>query len=767
MALRRNIIFYHIFLGVLFATIFDVTIYGVHVLIDLDIPVWGPGLFSPVITGSLLGGFIGLVFHLKDKKEKAFAWSLKLQKILKKVSVLAHENISLDIFIDKTTELLITAPFAKSEARVGIFLTTSKNKLELKSHLNLSEHVLKTCGKDGILFGECLCGKVALERKIKFSKCYAKKALVNELCEVSHGDEKIKEDDHSHYIVPIINKKEVLGVIVVYLYVNHQYNKVEVEFLESLANILGLIIKKYEMDIKVLNSELDLQETQKLAGLGSWLYNSSNETFLVSSELINILGFDNEDIDITQNFVLNNVYPPDKGRMDEAFKNAKRGVPFEIELRFVKKNKEIAHVINKCHPKLLENGYVYEIKGTMFDVTKLKENEIELVKNRHLIKGILNATPDPLFLLDLNTAELLYSNEAMKKALHKNLLFAKKLSKVGLRLIKTFVHPEDIEEYEKMEYSLRNGNDFYKIVFRTKVLNDKYIWIEERLLVYDRDITGHINQILIVVKELDEKIKTEKKIINLNKGLINQNRSIKKINAELDHFVYSVSHDLRSPLSSILGLVNLSKYDSDTAELKDYMERIGLSVTKMDSFIKDVLSYSKNKKTEVEKEAINLEALFVDVLDDIRILNSSDVKLRLSTDINYKFIGDKLRIKNILSNVLTNACKYADFNKTERFIKVNISTSIDGCTFLIEDNGIGIKRQYLERIFDMFYRATEESKGSGLGLFIVQELVNKLDGSIKIESEEGVWTKVYIELPHTNKEGPDKKKKNSITSLQL
>lgn len=738
---KHKFLLCNIFCGGALCTIFTVTIYILNIPSYVNISIWGPRLIAPVAVGAFLGLLLGLMYHLKERKEKSLTTALELQKILNGVSILAHQNETLDDIIDKSIDFIVSAPFSKSKAKVGIFLTTTPNRLELKSHLNLPKSILNKCGR-GIDFGDCLCGQAAKEKKSIFKKHH-----VNYHGNNSSICQDITHSDHGHYIIPIIQENNSLGVIVVYLDVNHPYNKVEIEFLESLANVLGLIIKKQEMDIKVIDSELDLRETHKLAGLGSWVYNRSNETFLVCSELIHILGFDNENIDITQNLVLNNVYPSDKGKMEEAFKNAKNGEPFEIELRYVKKNKEIAYVINKCQPKLLANGYVHEIKGTMFDITSLRVNELELVKNRHLIQGILNATPDPLFLLDLNTAELLYSNEAMKIAQNKYLFFAEKLNKVGVSIFKTYVHPEDIGEYEMMESSLRDGDDFYKVVFRTKVLNDKYIWIEERVLVYDRDVTGHINQVLIVVKDLDEKIKTEKKITNLNKGLTHQNTEIKKINNELDHFVYSVSHDLRSPLSSILGLVNLSRYNSENAQLKEYIEKIGLSVTKMDSFIKDVLSYSKNKKTEVEKEAINLEALFVDVLNDIRILNSSDVKLRLSKDINYKFIGDKLRIKNILSNVLTNACKYADFNKTERYIKVNISTSIDGCTFLVEDNGIGIKEQYLERIFDMFFRATEKSKGSGLGLFIVKELVSKLDGSIKIESEEGVGTKVIVKLP--------------------
>jgi len=123
--------------------------------------------------------------------------------------------------------------------------------------------------------------------------------------------------------------------------------------------------------------------------------------------------------------------------------------------------------------------------------------------------------------------------------------------------------------------------------------------------------------------------------------------------------------------------------------------------------------------------------------------------VKLITDIRQpmKFCGDPLRVKIILSNIISNAYKYYN-PEAKSFLKIVIRTSPKEADIRIEDNGIGIRQQYLDKIFNMFFRATERAQGSGLGMYIVKQAVDKLQGKISIRSEYGAGTTISIQLPN-------------------
>ncbi|MCF6359821.1 MAG: ATP-binding protein [Cyclobacteriaceae bacterium] len=384
-----------------------------------------------------------------------------------------------------------------------------------------------------------------------------------------------------------------------------------------------------------------------------------------------------------------------------------------------------------------------------FTVDKnISRKEIELLEKQTLINGILNASPDPLYLLDLGTSEFVYCNKAMGIVLKDNPVFVKNYKEKGVAYFRQMVHPDDLENYNKMDTALRKGEDLFVLKFRTKVFDTAYRWIEQKILVYKRDQNNRIKQVLVVSKDIQEQVHAENRVKTLNIDLSAQNRSIKKINTELDQFVYSVSHDLRAPLASMLGLVNLSKLDSRPEELKEYMGKIGQSVERLDGFIKDILNYSRNSRTEIETKPIILKNLFMEFIDNIKSINNPDIELYLEAEEPCVYNGDVRRIRIIFNNIISNTIKYADYEKPECFLKVRIKTSSNGCNMIFEDNGIGISEENLGKIFNMFYRGTDKSDGSGLGLYIVNEVVNKLNGSIRMESKEGVGTKTFIQIPH-------------------
>jgi two-component system, sensor histidine kinase len=231
-----------------------------------------------------------------------------------------------------------------------------------------------------------------------------------------------------------------------------------------------------------------------------------------------------------------------------------------------------------------------------------------------------------------------------------------------------------------------------------------------------------------------------------------KNRELDQTNRELDRFVYSVSHDLSAPLKSILGLVNISRITKEPTDHVQYLSRIETSVVRLEAFIAEILDYSKNKRQKVVAEQVKLTELCHEILDNLRYMDEfSRIDIDMK-DLQYpELVQDKMRLKIILNNLLTNAVKFQKrIPGHQPYIKV--SSRKDGEVVLIdiEDNGEGIRDEMQSRIFDMFYRGTENAKGSGLGLYIAREAAMRIQGTIYVRSEYGKGSVFTVELRNLN-----------------
>jgi PAS domain S-box-containing protein len=223
---------------------------------------------------------------------------------------------------------------------------------------------------------------------------------------------------------------------------------------------------------------------------------------------------------------------------------------------------------------------------------------------------------------------------------------------------------------------------------------------------------------------------------------------LKKVNFELDNFVYHASHDLRSPLRSILGLTNLLKHDKPSENGIELIQRIENSILRLDNLVTDLLTFSKNSRTKRDIEEIDFKALMEESLEGVPYEYKGDIEV--SVEINDKniFKGDKTRISVIINNLLVNAHKYQSSKRDKKHIHIKIKTNKKDMQFIISDNGEGISEENQERIFDMFYRASESSDGSGLGLYIVKNVVDTLGGRIYLTSTVDKGTTFEVIIPN-------------------
>ncbi len=235
----------------------------------------------------------------------------------------------------------------------------------------------------------------------------------------------------------------------------------------------------------------------------------------------------------------------------------------------------------------------------------------------------------------------------------------------------------------------------------------------------------------------------DENVLELKKQIEEQ----KRLNEELDNFVYRTSHDLRAPVSSSLGLIDLMEMNETSAENSKYLELQRRSLVKMDDFIRDILNYSRNSRLELIQEDIDFKTLFDEAIEQIRFSNhAEDMHYLFENEANIIIKSDKMRWQVIFNNIVSNAYKYRNTQRKDGFLRIIIRKENQFLRVVFDDNGIGIAAESLPKVFDMFYRASTKSVGSGVGLYIVKQAIIKLGGDIECNSILGKGTTFTISL---------------------
>lgn len=230
--------------------------------------------------------------------------------------------------------------------------------------------------------------------------------------------------------------------------------------------------------------------------------------------------------------------------------------------------------------------------------------------------------------------------------------------------------------------------------------------------------------------------------------LENERDLLRKTNQELDSFLYSTSHDLRAPLASILGLTNISKFDVQDEASKKLLAMIEDRAKKMDLVIEDILSLARSKKGALEWRELDFNRLIQQCFDDLNFIKgASSIRLIYQPSKDNCLWSDSNQLQIILNNLISNAIKYHRLEQNDPFIKIDFIRDEHWVRISVEDNGAGIPKQSQARIFDMFYRASVNSQGTGLGLYISKQAIQKLGGTISFVSTEGQGSIFNVKLP--------------------
>jgi signal transduction histidine kinase len=217
---------------------------------------------------------------------------------------------------------------------------------------------------------------------------------------------------------------------------------------------------------------------------------------------------------------------------------------------------------------------------------------------------------------------------------------------------------------------------------------------------------------------------------------------------DLDKFVYSVSHDLRSPLMGILSVVNLMKKEHSIDEIKQLADFISKNVEKLDKFIINLLEYYRIKRGEMQISNIVFKDLINDIVEVYKVeAYVNNLHIQVNVDQSEEFMNDEMKIKIVLQNIISNAIKYQKPDNPEKKIKIDVVIRRNIANIKVEDNGVGIEEEYIPKIFDMFFRASSLATGSGIGLYNTQHALDKINGTINVHSVYGQGTLFEIEVP--------------------
>ncbi|HEY6977891.1 MAG TPA: ATP-binding protein [Chitinophagaceae bacterium] len=386
---------------------------------------------------------------------------------------------------------------------------------------------------------------------------------------------------------------------------------------------------------------------------------------------------------------------------------------------------------------IINNNKVEGVLFTARDMTELKKSNQLLIKKEKMLEEAQRLSHIGSWEWDVLTNTVLWSDELYR-------IYGYKPGEIPITYESYLqnLHPGDREFVNGIIQKAYNDHqpfNFYHRILRND--GTEVVMYAQGEVTVDKD--NNIIRMTGTGQDVTE-LKTQEAILK------NQNEELQKINAELDKFVYSVTHDLRAPLTSMLGVVEIAEEDNQDILMKKRLTLLKTNIRKLDQFILDIMDYSLNARQEIKKEEINFQSVLDEITHKLKYINDegSNVDIRVKIISTAPFHSDKSRISIMLNNLISNSIRYCNPKVNDPFVEIGVNVTDKEANIIISDNGIGIGEEFHDKIFDMFYRVSHTSMGTGLGLYLVKESVKKLNGRIKVESQKEKGSKFSICIPN-------------------
>ena len=255
------------------------------------------------------------------------------------------------------------------------------------------------------------------------------------------------------------------------------------------------------------------------------------------------------------------------------------------------------------------------------------------------------------------------------------------------------------------------------------------------------------------IEQIKNAIQNAGEVFATRRELKEKNLRLKKIQAEMNQFVYALSHGLRGPLMSISGISKLAKMENLDPGISEYFDMIDAATMRLDEFIYKMLDFHRSTKIDNQAEPIE----FREIINQLLAKKFIDIHWEINIEQEEPFFSDSSKLRVILSNLISNAVKFQKEDNEEKKVSIDVNVEKGKAKVVLLDNGIGIDSRFQSEVFNLFQKATQKNVGSGLGLYMVKESVEQLGGSIELNSTLGHGTRISILLPSLTKVSEEKR----------
>ena len=496
-----------------------------------------------------------------------------------------------------------------------------------------------------------------------------------------------------------------------------------------------------------------------LASSPAMIYSCKTEgdygaTFM-SQNVRAILGYQPEEFTTDSSFWASRIHPEDSPRVFAELGNLFIHGIHRHEYRFLH---QMGHYIWLRDEMILvrnAQGYPIEIIGYFADISDLKQAELALQESQRFIQQIAEASPNILYLYDLEEQRNVYVNREITTLLGYT---PAEIQALGSAFIETLIHPEDLPRVPAQLERMRSAQDgeILEFEYRMQHRNGEWHWMYSRDAVFSRDSQGRVTQTIGAAQDVTDRKRYEAQLHQTNEELARATRL-------KDEFLANMSHELRTPLNAILGLTE-GLQDEIFGELNPAqikaLQTIDRSGTHLLELINDILDVAKIESGQIELEYAPTSVPLI-CQSSLTFIRQQAQKKRIQLEVKLPqdlpdIVVDERRIRQVLINVLSNAVKFTPDNGRITLEATLLAPSdVTDHAFLriaIADTGIGIAPEHLDRLFQPFVQIdsalNRQYTGTGLGLALVKRMVELHGGQVSVTSQEGVGSCFTIELPY-------------------
>jgi PAS domain S-box-containing protein len=500
---------------------------------------------------------------------------------------------------------------------------------------------------------------------------------------------------------------------------------------------LDVVRKRAEEDLT--KGRAQLAEAQRIAHVGSAEWDIAANAVTWSDELYRICGYEPNAVAPDFRSFLDRVHPEDRGTVEQSIANSLRtGEPFALDYRILRPDRTMRMIHGEGRIVDDEDGEPLKLLSTAQDITERKQIEEALRENEARTRSIIDFANDAFITIDAAGVITDWNPQA-------EATFGWSRSDViGRALADTVIPVQHREEHLEglHRYVISGDGPMLNQRLEMEALHrDGHLFPVEMTVVPIRWGRGHIFSVFM--RDITERKRAQE-------ALARQTEELTRINAELEDFTHSVSHDLKEPLRGIeafAGFIAEDYGDKLDEQGQRYVNVLRESAVRMKDLIDDLLQLSRIGRTRYEYAPVPLRSLVEDVSLELNYsLQEKHAELWIDPELP-TVACDKVRIREVFKNLISNAVKYNDKPRPQ----INISCTSDNgaVTLSVRDNGIGIDLDYHEKIFKIFQRLhhREEYEGTGVGLAICKKVVEAHGGRIWVESAPGNGTTFLFTLP--------------------